>query len=145
MKKNIIFLYLFFAGITLFAQESLDEFIQYYITTCISVLGNPVPSGFQRIDRTSFKNEYDVILFTENNIVTASAFGSAFSSNSDATEFNGIFYTFFEDNWTFFRSTNQGADIYIKNDVYAIINRPRRRDDGQIVAIIGFSKDINKL
>jgi hypothetical protein len=129
----------------LFSQETLEDFIQYYINTSISTLGNSVPSGFQRLDRTTYKNEMDIVVFTENNIVIASAFGSTFPTNNEAAEYNGVFYTFFEDNWTFFRSTNKGDDIYIKNNVYAIIYRPTKRDDGLIVAMIGFSKDINNL
>jgi len=141
MRKFIVFFAGFFIfGVQIYAQD----FIEYYINKCIGLLGSTVPNGFQRMNRTGFKNDEDIIIMTENNIVIVSMFGSTFDRTNEAADFNSLFYGYFENNgWRYYDSTYDDSDIYVKGEIYAVISNPTRRDDGLIVAMIVFSRNIN--
>jgi hypothetical protein len=142
MKKIIVSLLLFLAMILqIYAQ---DDPVTYYIDKCLSLLGKNVPEGFQRMNRTGYKNDEDIILMVENGIVVLSMFGTTFDRNNEAAEFNALFYDYFENNnWNFYDSTYDGSDVYVKNGIYAYIFNPTKRDDGLIVSMIGFSRNID--
>ena len=140
MKKSIFLSLFFVMALQIYAQ---NDPVAYYINKCISLLGNNVPEGFQRMNRTGYKNDEDIILMTENGTVVLSMFGTTFDRNNEAAEFNALFYDYFEsNNWNFHISRRDG-DIYIKNGIYAIITNPSRRDDGLIVTMIAFSRNVN--
>ena len=142
MKKMIGIFVLSFIALNSFAQESIG---QYYVNKCVSLLGKTVPSEFKRFHRTAYKNDEDIMVGIENGIIIVSAFGSTFDRTNEAADFNSLFYNYFENNnWQYYRTTSNGSDIYFKNSVYACIFKPTKRDDGQIVTMIGFSNDINK-
>jgi cobyric acid synthase len=97
-------------------------------------LGKPVSDGFQRMNRTVFRND-------EDNVVFLSGVGSAFDTTNEAHDFNSLFYNYFEDNnWVYYDEINQG-DIYAKNKIYACITYPSRRDDGLIAGMVLFSSN----
>jgi hypothetical protein len=142
MKKTIIFILVFLATVLqIYAQNDL---VAYYVNKCLNLLGKTVPEGFQRMNRTDFRNDEDIFLTVENGLITVSGFGSAFERSNEAAEFNALLYDYFEkNNWNYYNSTFDGSDIYLKNGIYAYIANPRKRDDGLIATIIGFSKNIN--
>ena len=125
--------------------DSIDAFINYYVNSYIYVLGKKVPEDYIRLDRTTYKNNEEIFLTIDNNLVIISAIGSSFRTTNAALEFNGHFYNFFEENLGFQKTLYNKSDIYEKNGFYAMILRPTKRDDGLIVAMIAFSNDINKL
>ena len=146
MKKQSIFLTILLVIVFQVHGQYNSTIIADFINRTVSMLGGSVPSGFQRIDRTTFKNDEDIVLITENGIVVYSYVGSVFGTTGEAHALNGAFYDYFENNrnnWRFVRSTVYGTDIYLRNGVYARIETPSRRDDGLIVAGVGFSRNIN--
>jgi hypothetical protein len=137
MKKVIGFVWFLIIGFVVYAQNNLAT---YYVNKCISLLNKPVPNDFQRIGRTEYKNAEDIVVDTENGIIVFSSFGFLFEKKHEAMEFNGFFYSFFEENnWKHYRRLNDGTDMYLKNGIYAGISPPSYREDGYFVANIGFT------
>ena len=143
MKKAFISFAVFLTVV--FCAHAQSDSAAYYVDKCISLLEKPVSEEFQRMDRITYRNDEDIILIVENGIAIVSIYGAPFPMSNEAVEFSALFYNYFEDNgWDFFRSNyDDGSDIYLKAGVYAYINKPLKRDDGLIVAIIGFSKNID--
>ena len=139
----LIFFGIIFAN-TVFSQEKI-------INHSIGFLGNPVPAGFSRMDRTSFSGfviddygeEKQIQLFTQSGIVIASMFGVIADFTHEAREWLAQYYIYFEDNkWLFLEEeSDDEIDVYFKNDIYVIIPRISRRDDGMIVAVLMFTKE----
>jgi hypothetical protein len=142
MKKTIIFILVFLTTVLqIYAQ---NDPVGYFVNKCINLLGKTVPEGFQRINRTMFKNDENIALTVDNGLVAASGFGSVFVRSNEALGFNALVYDYFEkNNWSFYDSFSDRSDIYLKNGIYAHIANPGRRDDGLIFTLILFSKNIN--
>ena len=140
MKKKICILLFFLISLKSFAQ---DEIMVYYFNKCISLLGQNVPNDFHRMNRTMFNNDESIVLVVEKNLIIVSSFGSTFDRNDQAVRFSGLIYTFLEDNNWIFHSNLGNNDIYFKNGIYACILETSRREDGSIVAMVMFSKNIN--
>jgi hypothetical protein len=132
VKKYIFGLFFLSCLAICYGQENINEYISY--------LDRPVPRNFQRVDRTNYMdNTGNIILSIENNLVKACSIGVAFAYNHEASEWLAFYYNYFEDNnWEYVNISNM--EIYIKDNVYAIIGSSKR-DDGQIVSMIMFTKD----
>ena len=145
MKKILFFLIITVFIMQVHSQgDPFSEIITAHINKTISMLGGAIPEGFQRLDRTMFRNNEDIILMVENGIVTMSSFGDIFTTTGEAHLFTGLLFEHFENNrnnWVHFRSNRNGTEIYQKADVYAGILKPAKRDDGMIVSVISFSKN----
>jgi len=125
---------------------SQEDLFSQMIEDMISILGGVVPSDFQRLDRTTFKNDEGIILMVENGAVIVVAFGDVFDTTHEAHGFNGLLYDYFENtqnNWIFNRQMRDGTDIYLRNGVFGGITRPNKRDDGLIATGIIFTRNIN--
>ena len=135
MKKYIFCLLLFFCVIICYGQENINLYISY--------LEKSVPNGFQRMNRTTYMDESgNIVLSIDNNLVKACSIGVAFDYNHEANEWLAFYYNYFEDNnWEY--SNRAGLEIYSKNNVYAIIVGASKREDGQIVSMIMFTKDFD--
>jgi hypothetical protein len=149
MKKNLLSFFILFVFILpIYANDELhSENIPKYVNKCIALLGKSVPNGFQRLDRTMFINDEDIMIIVENGIIVMSSFGDAFETTHDASALNGLFYDYFENsrnNWKFICSTYYGTDVYLRNGIYAEIFKGQRRD-GLIVSLLKFRRNINDL
>jgi len=141
MRKLILFIIVLLFSMSIYGQE---EFEEYIVNKCTALLGKPLPDEFRRLDRTSFMNDEEIIVIVENGLIAQSAFGSSFDRTNEASEFNSYFYDYFENsNWSFYKTLRNRYDVYFRNNVYACIYHPMKRDDGQIVACILFSKNVN--
>jgi len=127
-------------------NNTQSEIVEYFINKAVSLLGETVPDGFRRVDRTTFANNEDIIIITEDEKIVISYIGSIFNTTHEAHELNGLLYDYFENrgnNWSFVSSTDNGTDLYFRDDIYAGISSPSRRDDGLIVTGVGFSRKIH--
>jgi len=144
MKKGLLLAVILYVFVV--QAYGQDDRIAELIDRGIAKLDGAVPDGFRRIDRTTFINDEDIVLIVENGIVIFSGFGGTYYTTHEAHADLGLFYDYFEDirnNWRFYRRTLDGSDIYLRNGVFAYISRPTRRDDGLIVFIIGFSRNVH--
>ena len=143
MKKFCVLLVLFGAVSLCYSQENLGRLIN----DCASYISKPVPKGFSRGDRTTYLNEdRSIVLKVINGIVIGSVIGTTFDRTNEALEWQSQFYDYFEsNNWVYSNLSERGVEIYIKNKIYALIISPSKRDDNQIVAMVIFIDDINKL
>ena len=141
MKKGMIICLFFSAFSAIYAQNTIEAIVN----ECISVLGNGVPNGFQRVDRTKYKKDTElgtIVLFTENGQVFMSMITIAYLTTNAASSWNSRFYDFLEQSGVFYDSINFG-DIYKKNNAYICIGKLSRRDDGLIATNIVLLKNVN--
>jgi hypothetical protein len=140
MKKMLIYLLIFLLPIL----QVYGQNVSVLVNRCISLLDKPVPNGFRQVNRQTFINNEGIFLFVNNEIVIVSALVSTFRSERDAREYNTLFSNFFKNNsWNFFRTSSSGADIYLLNGLHAIIENPRKNENGSIETMIGFSRNLN--
>jgi hypothetical protein len=146
MKKLLALCFVLLAAAGLYAQEKID--VGKYVNECISLFEKPVPAGFERMDRNSYRKMDDkgnnIVVFVENNRVIVSLYGKLFYSTGAAAGFLGPFYTFFENNkWEYYGQDYYAGnqyDFYYRNDVHAVMGI-NKREDGLIVANVMFTKD----
>ena len=141
MKKILLFLIVFYVFIG--QASAQNDFFSSSVNRCIAMLGKPVPNGFWRLNRTMFTNEEDIILHIENGIVDTVSIWTVFDTFNEAHEANGIFYNYFENsrnNWKFYQSTDEG-DYYLRNNIFAFIVKPSKRDDGKIFIAFNLSRN----
>jgi hypothetical protein len=142
MKKMLVYSLIFFLPILQVYGQNVP--VAELINRCVSLLDKPVPNGFRQVNRQTFTNNEGVLLFVNNEIVIVSALVNIFKSDSEAHEFNTLFSNFLKNNnWDFFRTSSSGADIYLINGLYAIIEKPRKHENGSIETMIGFSRNLN--
>jgi hypothetical protein len=132
-----------------FVLTSFLCFAQFDISEAISVLEKPVPTDFNRINRTTFtKNNVDgssFVIFIENNIVVLSLLGYAFPTSDQAYRWLAQFYSIAEvQNWNFYSSEADG-EVYKKDDIYFVIASPQKRVDGMITASVYITKNLKYL
>jgi hypothetical protein len=114
--------------------------VKAYIDECVSLVGKPVPSGFKRTDRSTYKktiggDQISLIVAVEDNIVKVAIVGLAFDTSNLASQFLSYFYTFFEDNKWEYLGSDADAVVYEKNNIMAFISN-YRREDGKIVGAV---------
>ena len=133
MKKTLLLVLFVYCVQICFGQEKVSEYISY--------LDHSIPNNFKRVDKTTYMDDLsNIILLTENDIVKVCSVGVAFNYSHEANEWLSFYYNYFEDNkWEY--SINSGLEVYLRESVYAIIIKPKKRDDGQIVSLILFTKD----
>jgi hypothetical protein len=144
--KKLIVLALFLSVVVLpaFAREAT---IAELVERAVSKLDRPVPAGFQRVGRTTFINDDDIIIIAPDGTVLVSMFGYALETTHEAWAIAGSFYDFFEANrnWTysgfFVTVGGERGSLYANSGVFAFIPRPIARDDGLIVASVAFAKN----
>jgi len=142
MKKLLVFYIFFF--LSFFQVYGQNVSVNELINKCISLLESPVPNGFRQVDKQVFINNEGILLFVYNEIVIVSSLVNTFKSDREANDFKALFSNYFKNNnWDFFRTSTNGADIYLKNGLHAIIEKPRKNDNGSIETMIGFSRNIN--
>jgi hypothetical protein len=142
VARFFIFLIIFFLSV--FRVYGQNVSVAELINRCISLLDKPVPDGFRQVNRQTFMNNEGLLLFVYNETVIVSSTVNTFKSDREAREFNNLFTDFFKNNnWNFFRTSSGGADIYVKNGLYAIIERPRRNENGLIETMTAFSRNLN--
>ena len=111
--KKLIVLALFLSVVVLpaFAREAT---IAELVERAVSKLDQPVPAGFQRVDRTTFIND-DIIIVAPDGLATISTFGRSFETTHEAYMLLGSFFDYFENarnNWTLHLDVAVGA-VYI--------------------------------
>ena len=108
-------------------------------------MDKPIPNGFRQVDRQIFINNEGILLFVNDRIVIVSSLVNVFKSEREANEYNNLFSNFFknDNNWDFFRMSSAGAEIYLRNGLYVIIEKPRKNDNGSAETMIGFSRNLN--
>jgi len=133
MKKFVLVVFLFIISIASYAQSNINLYISY--------LGKPVPTGFKRIDRTSYINDDNIVLYVQNGVVIASVIGMAFDYMHEASLWLADYYNYFENQkWTFSDGSSSG-DVYLKNGIYGMCYKPAKRDDGLVVTMVIFTKE----
>jgi hypothetical protein len=151
MKKTVfIFLSIFFI-INGFVHTQDNTTILMNLTSelidmSIDLLGKPVPDKFQRVSRTMFvlksSDTSGIGVTVDDGLVNVSAV-TIMGNINFVREFNVTFYNYFENNsWRFLRESG-GADIYVKNGIFAAVTQPFNRDDGLMGATIMFSSNLN--
>ena len=143
MKKLTVGLLFFGISALCFSQDYIGK----NIIECISYLSKPVPKNYIRGDRTTYLNEErSIILKVNNGIVIGGSIGNAFDRTNEALEWQSQFYDYFEsNNWVYSSLSEKGIEIYVKNNIYALIISPTKRADNQIVAMIILIEDLNNL
>ena len=139
--KKVFFVILIICIFTLkiYAQSSN---LTSFFDQCIALLGNTVPEGFKRLNRTMYQNDYGIFLLVEDRIVITSGFGRAFNLINEAYRQNSQFYDYLENNnWIFIQKDHEG-DIYFKDGVYSLIENPSRRDDGLFSIGVIFTRNL---
>jgi hypothetical protein len=142
MKKCIVISLFFVFNISIFAQENI---ILEYINNCIDLLGKPLPNiGFQRINRDVYrKTDNGILLLIENGQIVFSTVGTITERSDEAALIISYFYDYFEkNNWNYY-GVHNNFDVYYNNGVYAGISEVARREDGYMVAMVGFSRNID--
>jgi len=142
MKKMLIFIHIFFLSLQVYGQNiPVTELIE----KCISLLDKPVPNGFRQVNEQVLANNEGILLFTNNRIVIISSLMNAFKSEREANEYSNLFSSFFknDNNWSLFRMSTAGAEIYLRDGLYAIIEKPRKNNNGSAETMIGFSRNLN--
>jgi transposase len=145
-KENVPCDWLGSGGLGLVFPRSSKENVGSYIDMCASYLSGSAPNGFERIDRTVYMNEEgSVIIKVINGTVVGSAIGNTFERTSEARKWQSQFYDFFErNNWMYSEVSKKGVEeIYIKDNVYALIISPWKKDNDLIVAMVMFVDDLN--
>lgn len=141
MKKVLIPIVIFFLSLQVYGQNvPVTELIE----RCISLLDKSAPNGFRQVNNQVFINNEGILLFVNNGIVIVSSLVNAFKSEREANEHNNLFTNYFKNNnWDFYRTSSAGAEIYINNGLYAIIEKPRKNDNGSVETMVGFSRNLN--
>jgi hypothetical protein len=133
--KRIVFIFVLFSVNYFVISQNND------INIYISYLGKPVPEGFNQIDRATYTNDDNIVLYIQNGLVIASVIGMAFDYNHEASAWLADYYNYFENqNWIFIEGDTSG-DLYIKNGILGMCYKPAKRDDGLIVAMVIFTKE----
>ena len=132
MKKYSLGLFFFFCAIFCFGQENIDQYILY--------LEGPIPQEFQRVNDTTYiDNSGNIVLLVEDNLVKACNIGASFDTADESGEWLAFYYDYFKDNnWEY----SNDSDIYMKNNVFAMIIKEQKRNDGKIASLILFTKDV---
>jgi hypothetical protein len=139
MKKWIVGFLLIGISAAAFSQNVSD-----IVSECTRVLGQSVPYGYSRLDRTTYErwsNNDNVRFFlvVDGGIVSQSFCVIRFSTINEARQYTSQFYDFLEaNNWQFVEEDSDG-DIYRKNSVYALIMKPQRNSNGVINSGITFN------
>ena len=105
-----------------------------------------IPDDFQRLNRYIFSKNTafgTASLYFDDEVYIGSI-GAAFETTNEALEYNAIFYNYLESNGSYVKSTVNGEDIYIFENVYIKIVKVLKRDDGLIIAGIRISGDISE-
>ena len=132
MKKALISLLIFFSFILQVHGQNIN--VGELINRCVSLLDRPVPSGFRHVgaggspDTQVYYSDERILLLVHNESVMVSNLVNTFQSASEANEYITLFSTYLRNNseWTFFRTSSRGAEIFVRNGLCAIIERPRR-------------------
>jgi hypothetical protein len=141
MRKRILFLPIFFSIILQVYGQ--DFSVAELVNKCISTLDKPVPNEFRQIDKQVFFHD-GLLLLVHNELVIVSSIVNVFESDSEAQAYISLFSAFFKNSdWDFYRTSSMRAEIYSRNGLYVIIERPRRHENGSIETMIGFSRNLN--
>ena len=145
--KRIALLLVFFGMASICYSQVNRVNIGRFVNEAVSTISKPVPNNYVRRDRTTFLNEDGIIVAKVfNGVIIGSAIGQTFDRTNEALEWQSQFYDFFENNnWNYSNLSERGVEIYIKNNIYALILSPSRRDDNQIVAMVIFVDSLNNL
>ncbi len=143
MKKLGIVLVIFGVFTLCYSQDNLSD----YILKCISYLSKPAPENFSRMDRTSYlSKDRRIAIVVIDGVVIQSAMGKTFDRTNEAQVWLSQFYNYFENNnWVYSDHSEGGVEIYSKNNIYALINTPTKRDDNRIVAMVMFVDNIENM
>jgi hypothetical protein len=139
-------------NIWILTEEYFNDFFDYssnnamsnIINDCINLLDKPVAGNFQSLDGRSFINNMGIVAIPENGKTILSVFGKPYESRKGATEFNSMFYEYFEDNnWKYYATLENGANVYSKDGVFACVFQPSLRNDGLIGTMVAFTRNFN--
>jgi len=159
MKKLSLIFIIFFISLSLYAQVVDEEITLEYINRCSNYLNNPVPFNFIKTNRQTnglygiadiYENQTgDIMLHVNNkNIVYFSSFGLLFTLTSAANRFHTMIFDIIETTgWEFYgKGPVDDTQIYIKNDVAAMIRPIRRRSlDNMLTVSVIFITEPNFL
>ncbi|MDR0321537.1 MAG: hypothetical protein LBI28_08545 [Treponema sp.] len=149
MKKHLFFLLIFFSLVLQVHGNGQNDRVALLVNRCISLLDQPVPAGFRYMgdapgpNTQVFYSDEGILLLVHNGIVTVSSVHNTFSSDNEVNKHRASFSRYLErNNWEFFHRSSRGAEIYKKDDLSAIIESPRRLNNGSIETLIGFSRSL---
>jgi hypothetical protein len=142
MRKYLFLLLVFLSFISqIFGQ---NDRISLLVNRCISLLDKPVPNGFRQVDTHVFFSDEGILLMVFNDNVIVSSKVDKFRSEREANRQNTLFINYFKSNdWNYIRTSSMGAEIFLKDGLHAIIEKPRRHNNGTVETMIGFSRNLN--
>ena len=147
MKKHSIFFVFILFSISVYAQDIVDnEITLEYINRCYNYLNKPVPVNFVNVGSSDgpirrgerFVNQLgDIFLHAHNNNVFFSSFGLLFELTSAANRFHTMIIDTLETTgWRYYGKTPfNNMDIYIKNNVGALVGPVRRRSSDNLLIV----------
>jgi hypothetical protein len=123
------------------SKRIIYDNIQNDINLGISYLGKPVPSKFNRINETIYRNN-KMFLNVENGIVISSGINEEYNNSDKADNFYSLYCNYFHSNWTFFQR-DLHCDVFFKNNIYIVCGRPSFNEDDRLLVIsfILYSKE----
>jgi alpha-amylase/alpha-mannosidase (GH57 family) len=142
MKKYLFSLFIFILFVSqIFGQ---NDRVSLLVNRCISLLDKPVPNGFRQVGAQVFYSDEGILLMVFNENVIVSTKVDTFRSEREANRHNTLFSNYLKNNnWDFVRTSSMGAEIYFRDGLHAIIEKPRKHNNGTIETMIGFSRNLN--
>jgi len=133
MKNKILFIFLLFIVFDCFSQDF------QLIEEIVSFIGKPLPNGLRRAGINTFVNDSNNMAFiVDNNIIISSSVSRLFDNIGIANAWSSQYLEYFENNgWVYLSTITRG--YYFENinlNLYALVGRAYRREDGIIIATI---------
>lgn len=108
---------------------------------CISLLGNPIPDYFEKIDNNLYQDALNALAFVRNGLVFHASVGVNFSTLFEGARFFMVFHRYFENDWESVEELDGDYYIFQFHGVYATLNAPRRQG-GQLFSSVIFSNTL---
>jgi len=118
-------------------ENDWERLIPLMASYCISLLGNPMPDYFTKIDNAIYSDPLNTIITVNNNLVSSSSVGANFSTLFEAAKFFMAFHRYFENSWEAVSERDGDYYIFLKDGVYATNNAPIRQG-GQLFSHVIF-------
>jgi len=146
MKKIFCVIIMIFIINEITNAEDYEDDIEFIINTCIRFLGNPVPNRFEKIDDTTYvlkaTESSSFNLKVEDGIVKISDI-TIIGNRRYIRDFYIAFINYFRKNdWEYLIREENGLNIFFKNEIYACVSQPIRRNDGKFNILIAFMNDM---
>jgi len=145
MKNYLLVIIIIMLSVPVYSQVVNEEITLEYINRCYNYLKKPVPNGFFSTGKTNiirngtkYENQVgDTFLYVANNVVYFSSFGLLFELTNAANRFHAMIIDALETtNWKYYGKTPfNDMDIYIKNNVGALVGPVRRRSSDKLLIV----------